>query len=94
MSRNQPDLFEPERQSDLLEQNYKPYVVHPDPNRVRARLQKILAEAKAAQRIPWDSYHDGLYRVIFPQMTRCLPPEEASQLCLEFEAELERLKAA
>ena len=32
--------------------------------------------------------------VIFPQMTNCLPEEEAAQLRFEFETELARLEAA
>ena len=44
---------------------------------VRARLHKILAEARAAQKLPWDPARVSLYRTIFPQMTNWLP--EASQ---------------
>lgn len=36
----------------------------------------------------------ALYRTIFPQMTNCLPEDEGVQLRFEFEAEIERLKAA
>jgi hypothetical protein len=36
----------------------------------------------------------ALYRTIFPQMTGCLPDEEAAQLRFAFMSELERLKAA
>lgn len=36
----------------------------------------------------------SLYRTIFPQMTNWLPENEGAQLRFEFEAELERLKAA
>jgi hypothetical protein len=61
---------------------------------VRARLHTILAEARAAQTLPWQSSTVSLYRTIFPQMTNWLPDDEAAQLRFEFEAELERLKAA
>ena len=36
----------------------------------------------------------SLYRTIFPQMTNWLPEDEGAHLRFEFEAELERLKAA
>jgi hypothetical protein len=69
-------------------------VYRADPDKVRARLHKILAEARAAEVVPWENARTSLYRTIFPQMTRWLPDEEAAQLRFEFEAEMERLKAA
>jgi hypothetical protein len=69
-------------------------VHHPDPERVRVRLHKILAEARAASSLPWEPDRLSLYRLIFPQMTRALPEEEAAQLRFAFEEELVRLKAA
>jgi DNA methylase len=65
-----------------------------DPDSVRAELYKILAEARAAQRLPWEPKTVLLYRTIFPQMTNWLPDEEAAQLRFEFEAEIKRLEAA
>ena len=56
--------------------------------RIRSR---ILAEARADERMPWDSARYRLYATIFPQMTLWLPDVEAAQLRLEFEAEMERL---
>lgn len=35
-----------------------------------------------------------MWQTVFPQMTNWLPDNEAAQLRLEFETELERLKAA
>jgi hypothetical protein len=61
---------------------------------VRARLYKILAEARAAQKSPWESARFSLYRTIFPQMTLFLPEDEASQLRFTFETVLGRLKTA
>jgi len=61
---------------------------------VRARLYKILAEARAAQQPPWEPTRLSLYRTIFPQMTLWLPEDEGAQLRFEFEIELERFKAA
>jgi hypothetical protein len=66
----------------------------PNPDKVRSRLHKILAEARAAKAMPWEPTTVSLYRTIFPQMTNWLPEEEGAQLRFEFETELERLKAA
>ena len=94
MSRNsKPDLFPPESQPDLFGTEPAP-AYRPNPDKVRARLYRILAEARAAQTLPWDSTRVSLYRTIFPQMTLWLPEDEGVQLRLEFEAELTRLQAA
>lgn len=65
------------------------------PDEVRARLHKILAEARAARSLPpWDRRTTRMYQVVFPQMANWLPEAEAKQLRLDFERELERLTAA
>jgi hypothetical protein len=87
----QSDLFE--TQTDLFGSESPP-VYRPDPDKVRARLHKILTEARAAQKLPWDSTRVSLYRTIVPQMTRWLPEEEGAQLRFEFETEIARLEAA
>jgi hypothetical protein len=65
-----------------------------DPDKVRQELNRILAEARAAEAIPWDASRAALYRTIFPQMTNCLPEQEGAQLRFEFDAEMARLEAA
>ena len=65
----------------------------PDPDKVRSRLHKLLAEARAQQTLTWEPSTLSLYRTIFPQMATWLPDEEAAQLNLEFERELIRLGA-
>jgi hypothetical protein len=92
-SPRQGDLFGSE-QSDLFDEDAPTPVFRADPDEVRAELYRILAEARAAQSLPWDARKTSLYRTIFPQMTNWLPDEEAKQLRFEFETELERLKAA
>ena len=94
MPRQQPDLFESDEQPELFESEYEPNFYRPDPDRVRARLHKILAEARAARALPWDESDVGYYRTIFPQMTLWLPEDEAKQLRFEFDAEMARLEAA
>ena len=64
------------------------------PDSVRAELYKILAEARAAERLPWEPRTVLLYRTIFPQMTNWLPDEEGAQLRFEFDAEIRGLEAA
>jgi hypothetical protein len=88
-----PDFFEEEGQPDLFGGEPLP-AYRPDPDKVRSRLYKILAEARAAQKLPWESSTVSLYRTIFPQMTNWLPDEEGAQLRFEFETELVRLEAA
>jgi hypothetical protein len=87
------DLFEAETQPDLFGAEPAP-AYRPDPDKVRARLYKILAEARAAQTLPWEPTRVSLYRTVVPQMTSWLAEEEAAQLRFEFETELARLEAA
>jgi hypothetical protein len=89
----QGDLFRQDEQDDLLEDRPTP-VYRADPDKVRAELHLILAEARAAPKMPWEPEQVRLYRTIFPQMSNWLPEEEAAQLRFEFEAELNRLDAA
>ena len=49
----QGDLFLAEAQPDLFG-DAAPPAYRPDPERVRARLHKILGEARAARRLPSD----------------------------------------
>ena len=46
-----PDDSEPEMQTDLFGADPVP-AYRPDPEKVRSRLHKILAEARAAQKLP------------------------------------------
>jgi hypothetical protein len=89
----QSDLFGAEEQPDLFGDS-RPPAYRPDPDKVRSRLHKILAEARGARRLPWEPTRVSLYRTIFPQMTLWLPDDEGAQLRFEFEAELVRLQAA
>jgi hypothetical protein len=91
---HQQDLFEAEAQTELFTPAAAPPAYRPDLDSVRARLHKILAEARAAERLPWDQDQLLVYRTIFPQMTGWLPEEEAAQLRLDFDTEMTRLKAA
>lgn len=94
MGRDQLDFFQDDSEADLFGPDYEPPVYHADPDEVRAELNRILGEARAANTVPWDAPKTRLYQTIFPQMSQWLPEEEGQQLCFAFEAELERLKAA
>jgi hypothetical protein len=89
---SQPDLFVTESQSDLFGAEAAPY--RPNAGKVRARMHKILAEARAAQTSPWEPARVSLYCTIFPQMALWLPEDEAAQLRFEFEMEMARLETA
>jgi hypothetical protein len=88
-----PDDAPEEMQADLFGAPDVP-AYRPDPEKVRARLHKILAEMRGAQSMPWEWGRASLYRTIFPKMTQWLPEEEGAQLRFQFEEELARLKAA
>jgi len=90
MSRTQLDMFG--ETDDMFPD--QPVVYRPDPDKVRRRLERILAEARAAQSMPWDRSKKRLYQQIFPQMTNWLPEEEAAQYKFAFEEEIRRLEAA
>jgi hypothetical protein len=91
---DQADLFATETQAELFDEDAPAPEYRADPDKVRVRLHKILAEAKAAQTLPWEPARVSLYRTIFPQMTNWLPDDEGAQLRFAFEAEIARLKAA
>jgi len=88
----QTDLFAADAQPDLFGAEAETPTYRPDLDSVREHLQLILAETRAAQSLPKN--RASLYRTIFPQMTLWLPEDEAAQLRFEFDAEMERLKAA
>lgn len=89
----QGDLFGVD-QAELFDEDAPTPVYRADPDDVRAELNRILAEARAAKTLPWDKQKTSLYRTIFPQMANWLPDDEDAQLRFDFDAELARLKAA
>jgi len=90
--RRQLDLFQSDPEPSLEER--PEHVYRADPDEVRRDLNRLLAQARAAEAMPWDARKVRLYRTIFPQMSLWLPPDEARQMCFDFEAELARLEAA
>ena len=92
-SPRQGDLFGHD-QPEPADEDHETPVYRADPDEVRADLLRILAEARAAKTMPWDSSKLSLYRTIFPQMTNWLPEDEGAQLRFQFDAEVERLEKA
>lgn len=90
----QPDLFGNQPQPELFDADTAPPAYRPKLDDVRARLNRILAEARAAERLPWDADKTLMYQTIFPHMAGWLPEEEAAQLRFAFDTEMTRLKAA
>ncbi len=66
----------------------------PDPDDVRRELLSLLAQARAAQAMPWPEREARMWQTVFPQMANWLPEEEAEQLRFAFAQEIERLRAA
>lgn len=89
----QGDLFEHEGPGPS-EENSTTLAYRPDLDKVRAKLQQILAQARAATAMPWSADRLLVYRTIFPRMTYWLPEEEGTGLRFDFETELARLQAA
>jgi len=90
----QQDLFSAEVQAELFAPDAVPPAYRPDLDDVRARLHRILAEARAAEKLPWDQDRLLVLKTIFPHMAGWLPEDEAAQLRFEFDTEMARLKAA
>lgn len=68
--------------------------ITPDPDRVRRRLYAVLERARAAPGEPWPEKKRRVWQIVFPNMAKWLPEEEADQLRFAFAQEIERLKRA
>ena len=66
----------------------------PDPDKVRQRLRALLEKARTAERMPWPDREARVWQIVFPNMAKWLPDDEADQLRFEFAHEMERLKQA
>lgn len=67
-------------------------VFRPNPEDVRRRLHKVLAALRASpQGSPWSERETRSRIIIFPNMSKWLPDDEAAQLKFEFTQELARL---
>jgi hypothetical protein len=91
---SQQDFFQAPKQDDLFAGEKRQESYAADPQRVRERLHRIIAEARAADVLPWDKQKLGYYRTVVPQMSLWLPEEEAAQLRFAFDQEVKRLELA
>lgn len=67
---------------------YTPNLAH-----IREDLTAILNEARSApDASPWDLRTFRYKRIVFLQMAKWLPDDEAEQLCFEFAKEVERIE--
>lgn len=65
----------------------------PDRDEIRQDLNAILGAARGVTvDAPWDERTFRYNKVVFPQMARWLPDDEAAQLCFEFAREIERIE--
>jgi hypothetical protein len=71
----------------------RPRGFEPDREEVRADLRHLLEQIRAATNAPpWDERTFRYNRIVFRQLTRWLPTDEAQQLCLTFEEEAKRIE--
>lgn len=64
----------------------------PEPNAVRERLNVVLEQLRAADRMPWKPAELRSWRHVFYNMANWLPPEERDKLRRDFTAEIGRLE--
>lgn len=70
-----------------------PATYEPDLDEIRSDLRAILDSARhVSVDALWDERTYRYNKVVFPQMSRWLPDDEAAQLCFEFAQEIERIE--
>jgi hypothetical protein len=91
---SQQDFFLTPKQDDLFAGEKRQESYAADPQRVRERLHRIIAEARVAESLPWDAQRLRYFKTVVPQMSLWLPEGEAAQLRFEFDKEISRLELA
>jgi hypothetical protein len=87
----QGDLFKSDPQPSLFSEEAGTVVVRADPDAVRVKLRKVIELARASSAMPWDARQLRYWRTVVPQMSLWLPEDEAAQMRLAFQTEVERL---
>lgn len=65
----------------------------PDRDEIREDLAEILRSARGVTaEAPWDDRTYRYNKIVFIQMARWLPDDEAAQLCFDFRQEIERIE--
>ena len=65
----------------------------PDPEAIRARLDRLLATLRSAETMPLSDRDARMWVVVVPNMSKWLPDAEAEAICAAFAREIERLGA-
>ena len=87
------DTQDSHEQGDLFGATPTP-AYRPDLERVRRRIDRVLAELRAEVSAgSWEYGRASFFRMVFPKLTFWLPEDEAGRLAAEFEAEMARLEA-
>ena len=90
---SQSDTSNRHEQEDLFGAVTVP-AYRPEPQRVRRRVDRILAELRAEESArDWPYGRVSFFRMVFPKLTCWLPEGEAAHLEAQFEAEMARLEA-
>lgn len=63
----------------------------PDIDKTRAKLNRLLTMAKAADTMPWDERESRVWRIVFPNMANWMPEDERDRMRAEWAAEMARL---
>lgn len=87
----QGDLFKSTQQPSLFSEEGGAVVVRADPDAVRVKLRRVIDLVRSSSSMPWDARRLRYWRTVFPQMTLWLPEDEAAQMRLAFQTEVERL---
>ena len=61
---------------------------------VRAQMIALIAALREADTVPFEPAEFSKHIAMFPIMAQWLPDDEGTQLCFEFEQEVERLQKA
>ncbi len=66
----------------------------PEPQAIRLRLHSLIDKARSSDTMPWSERDARMWQIVFPNMAKWLPEDEAEQLTFEFAKELARLAQA
>ena len=91
----QDDLFGHVPQKGELFRDAMPFSrpIEHTPETIRAEMHRILAEARAADVIPWSPRWVRKHTAAFPYLAEWLKGGEGDRLMAEFKAEMDRLEA-
>jgi hypothetical protein len=68
--------------------------IRPTPRKIRRRLRSLIEKARTSETMPWPEGDARMWQIVFPDMAKWLPADEAEQLRFEFAREMGRLMSA